>query len=424
MLKTQPQQKGGATQPSVQRYPCAGCGADMAFDPQVGALKCPYCGNVAPVPDSTEGFDTVEERDYLAHLRPGPGKLQRLAPGALQVTCAGCGASVTFEPPDVAGLCPFCGAKIVAQPVAADPLVAPEGVLPFRVTQKEATAKVRDWLRTRWFAPNALKEQAKPGAIQSVYLPFWTYDTHTQSRYRGERGEHYWETEHYTETNAEGKTERKTRQVRKTRWYPASGHVSRRFDDLLVAATESLPRPRLDALEPWDLHDLVPYEPAYLAGHKAQRYQIGLEQGFETAKQAMAPAIEQDVRRDIGGDEQRVHSIDTRYDDISFKHLLLPVWVSAYRYDKRAYQVLVNARTGEVQGDRPYSFWKIAGAIVAALVLIATVYLFVNANRSSGGGVDYGASGSPTIVSPAAPPARPSAVAVRATRSVRHAFPK
>jgi hypothetical protein len=153
------------------------------------------------------------------------------------------------------------------------------------------------------------------------------------------------------------------------------------------------------------LHDLVPYEPAYLAGHKAQRYQIGLEQGFETAKQAMAPAIEQDVRRDIGGDEQRVHSIDTRYDDISFKHLLLPVWVSAYRYDKRAYQVLVNARTGEVQGDRPYSFWKIAGAIVAALVLIATVYLFVNANRSSSGGVDYGASGSPTIVSPAAPPA-------------------
>ncbi len=381
MLKTHeeedlPEKRAGV---AGQRYPCSGCGADMMFDPKVGRLKCPYCGNEQDVPAPAEA-EALQERAYETYLQIDPARLARMTAAALEVQCSGCGSTVTFEPPEVAGLCPFCGAKIVAQPKAADPLVAPEGVLPFKVTAKEATGAIQQWVKTRWFAPNALKKQAEQGAINGVYLPFWTYDAQTHSRYTGQRGEYYYETEHYT-TTENGKSVRRSRQVRKTRWYSASGHVSRHFNDVLIAGTESLPRPRLDALEPWDLHDLVPYNPSYLSGYKAQRYQVDLARGFEVAKSVMAAVIEGDVRRDIGGDEQRIHHISTDYSQITFKHLLLPIWISAYRFEKKVFQVMVNARTAEVQGDRPYSIWKIAFLVLFVLALIGAYYYFTGGSR-------------------------------------------
>lgn len=373
-----------------QRFPCSGCGADMEFDPKSGGLQCPYCGNTEGMKTAlTQAGSAIEERDFAAYLTPRAEQMRRLSESAVEVQCSGCGSTVEFEPPEVAGLCPFCGAKIVAQPRAADPLVAPEGVLPFSIPQKDATTSIRTWVKSRWLAPNALKRQAQQGAIGGVYLPFWTYDAQTYTRYSGQRGEHYWESESYT-TTENGKSVRKTRQVRKTRWYSASGDVSRFFDDVLIAATRSLPRPKLDALEPWGLEAIQPYEPAYLSGFKAQRYQINLAEGFETAKQVMAATIEADVRRDIGGDEQRIHSLDTRYRDITFKHLLLPVWISAYRYEQKVFQVIVNARTGEVQGDRPYSIWKIGALVVTVLALIALYYYYFQSPGSSGNGARVG----------------------------------
>jgi hypothetical protein len=142
---------------------------------------------------------------------------------------------------------------------------------------------------------------------------------------------------------------------------------------VLVSATKALPRPKLDALQPWDLAAVRPYDPAFLSGFKAQRYQIELGEGFEIAKDVMEGIIYGDVARDIGGDEQRIHSVDTRYSGVTFKHLLLPIWVSAYRFERKVFQVVVNARTGEVQGDRPYSIWKIAFLV---LVILLAILLF------------------------------------------------
>ncbi|HEY0406898.1 MAG TPA: hypothetical protein VGC89_14290 [Pyrinomonadaceae bacterium] len=362
----------------VHRYPCPACGAILVFDPQGGSLLCPYCGWKEQIPESAE---QVQERSYEEYLRPRSGQLEMLAQNALEVQCASCGAIVTFVPPEVARECDFCGAKIVAQPKSADPMVAPEGVLPFHITPQQATAAVKQWIATRWFAPNALKKFASPDAIDGVYLPFWTYDTHTTSYYTGERGEHYYETEYYTETDSQGNSQQKSRQVQRTNWYPASGTVARWFDDILIPATRSLPANRLAALEPWDMQELKAYDPGYLSGFKAQRYQVELAEGFEQAKQVAASAIETDVRRDIGGDEQRVHDITTNYSAITFKHLLLPVYAGAYRLNQKIYQVVINGRTGEVQGDRPYSFWKITLFILAIIFVLGIFFAIFGGNR-------------------------------------------
>jgi hypothetical protein len=173
----------------------------------------------------------------------------------------------------------------------------------------------------------------------------------------------------------------RTRQVRHTRWSSASGTVTRWFDDVLIPATVSFSSKRLHALEPWDLPELKPYSAAFLAGFKAQRYQVDLEQGFELARQAMAGVIEGDVREDIGGDEQQIDDLTTQYFKTTFKHLLLPVYAGAYRFNGKVFQIVVNGRTGEIHGDRPYSVWKIALLVAALLVLILILVLVFGGGR-------------------------------------------
>ena len=366
MQQTTPQEK-------VHRFRCPGCGADLQFAPEGGCLTCPYCGRQERIEPPA---GAVEERSYEQYLQLHADRMGTLAEGALEVACETCGAAVTFTPPLVAGECDFCGSPIVAQPRSADPVLAPEAVLPFSVTRDAAAGSVRAWIASRWFAPNALQKFAAQESIGGVYIPFWTYDAHAATRYEGERGEHYFTTEHYTERDAQGREVQRTRQVRHTRWHPASGTVERWFDDITVPATKSLPPARLTSLEPWDLGELTAYQPAYLSGYKAQRYQVGLAEGFKLAKRAAAPLIESDVRRDIGGDEQRVSGLATNYSAVTFKHLLLPVYVGAYRFREKVYQVVVNGRTGEVQGERPYSFWKIflfVLCLVAVLLVVGLV---------------------------------------------------
>ncbi|MBI3651362.1 MAG: hypothetical protein HY231_10120 [Acidobacteria bacterium] len=362
----------------VHRYVCPGCGAELVFEPQDGTLTCPYCGRAETIPQSSA---EIVERSYEEYLHAAAGQLATLAANALEVKCSSCGATVTFTPPEVAGECSFCGTPIVAQPQAADPLVAPEAILPFSLSRQQADAAIKQWLSSRWFAPNALKKMAYREGVNGIYLPHWTYDANTLSYYRGERGEHYYETEWYNETDAQGNTVQKTRQVQRTRWYAASGEVERWFDDLIITATKSVNKARLQALGGWDLQSLKPYDPAFLSGFKAQRYEVEIAEGFEEAKHMMAGVIDSDVRRDIGGDEQRVQEIQTHYSGITFKHILLPIYLGAYRFNQKVYQVMVNARTGVVQGERPYSFWKIFFFVLAIIAVIALIVVLAKSGK-------------------------------------------
>lgn len=370
------------SQPATQKFPCSGCGANLEYHPGTTSLKCPYCGRVEAIAPSLQ---TVEERNYDEYAHYNTTRFAKLSATALEVRCSGCGASFIFEPPYTAGKCPFCASNIVAQPTEASPTLEPEGLIPFKIDQKQARQQVHDWIKSRWFAPNTLKQLAQQEKLRGVYLPFWTYDAQTHSTYQGEQGEYYYTTETYTETNAQGETETKTREVRHTRWHSVSGEVSHFFDDVLVPGTQSIEEHRLAFLAPWELKEsLCAYNPSYLAGFEAQRSQVPMEEGLKVAKNLMSGEISGHVRWDIGGDEQRIHSISTTYSQITFKHLLLPVWIGAYRYRNKSYQVMVNALTGTIHGDRPYSVWKIVAAIVITLTIllgiVALVFMFLHAS--------------------------------------------
>ena len=349
-----------------REFPCGACGARLEFAAGADRMRCPYCGSEESVPAATR---QVREHDVAALFGRRPAA--RVA--EYRFVCRGCGAHVQGD--HLARSCQFCTAPLVADD-SADTQVVPEAVLPFAVDRPAAREALGTWARSRWFAPNSLKEVNEAERFKSTYLPHWTFDAQTVSDYRGQRGEHYWVTETYT-TQQNGKTVTQTRQVRKTRWYPASGRVSRFFDDVLVNGTTQLAPERVERLQPWPLQAARPYAHEYLAGHEALRYDVEPEQGLENAKQIMAGTIEGDCRRDIGGDEQRVASVSTAYSRVTGKLVLLPVWAGAYLHGGRSWQIVVNGCTGEVQGERPYSAVKITAAVLVAIALITlTVFLF------------------------------------------------
>jgi len=362
--------KVAETEDLNKTFKCANCGAKMEFVPGADAQECPYCGHENPIPKSEDDIEELDFRSYLATLSDGEQTEEHLT-----VKCDDCGAETTTEANVTARECPFCGSHIVST-AGSTKRIKPRSLLPFEISRKDGHERFRKWIASLWFAPNCLKNVAQQDdKLKGMYVPYWTYDSDTTSFYRGERGEHYWETQHYT-TRENGRTVHKTRQVRKTRWYPASGTVWGSFDDVLILASDSLPRKYTEKLEPWDLKNLVPYKDEYLSGFRAESYRIDLAEGFDHARQIMDVHIRELVRRDIGGDEQRIHSVRTQHANVKFKHLLLPIWISVYRFKNTTYRFLINGRTGEVQGERPWSWIKIV-LLVAAIVVAGVAAAFI-----------------------------------------------
>ena len=357
------------------RFPCPACGSDMRFDPAKGLLHCDHCGNEEDLPPVSpfarmEALRELDLHEGVRELRPEQIEETRVT------QCPNCGARFELDPALHASECPFCATPVVAD-TGVDRHIKPTAMLPFGVTEEDARGSLRKWLTSRWFAPNGLKQYARAGRRMSgIYVPYWTFDAKSRSSYSGMRGDHYY-------VSVRG-SDGKTRRERRTRWRNASGTVRLTFDDVLVLGSTSLPKSLTDALEPWDLPNLAPYEPAMIAGFRAEAYTVELVEAQREARQRMDMAIEQAVRRDIGGDVQRIHSIDTVLSDRTFKHVQLPIWIAAYKYAGKSYRFVVNGRTGEVQGERPYSKWKIFFAALAALVALAIGLLIYDEIETGG----------------------------------------
>jgi len=354
-------------------FSCSSCGAGLEFAPGVSALKCPYCGlenrsekSIAPVLE----FDF---KDFFSRATEQGESEEKHT-----VKCTSCSAESTVDKNISMSRCPFCGAQLAAQ-AKPSRLIKPGAVLPFRITRNRASEEFRHWLSNLWFAPGELKRYASASeGINGMYIPYWTYDCRVTTQYEGQCGSDYYETENYREEGPSGNSVDKSRRVTRTSWSHVSGVVEELFDDVLIPAGKSLPVKIIGSLEPWDLENLVPYADTYMSGFQAEAYQLGLGEGFEKAKRVMEGRVRRSIERDIGGDRQQISVARSRFDEITFKHVLLPVWISAYRYRDKAYRFVVNARTGQVQGERPYSVIKVIMASIGVLCVILVIALLYN----------------------------------------------
>ncbi len=349
----------------THRFPCHTCGSDLRYAPGERHLKCDHCGAVEPLGAlSPRDAQAVEELPLRAALA---GQVPEAAMEITRVlNCNSCGAQVEFDPHEHAAECPFCASPVVAD-TGQHRHIKPRGVLPFTLDNEAGRDALRKWLKGLWFAPNALKEYARSDhRLQGIYMPFWTFDAQTETPYRGQRG-----TE-YRRTVGSGDKKRTITQVK---WRNVSGHVSHFFDDVLVPGSTTIPDTHMNRIAQFDLSALEPYQPQFLAGFRAEGYSIDLAEAQRLGQQQIEEGVRQLIRRDIGGDRQRIDDMRMTLSDESFKHVLMPVWIAAYRFRGKSYRFVVNARTGAVAGERPWSPWKIAFAVLIVLIVAGVVAL-------------------------------------------------
>lgn len=353
------------TQQTELKKPCINCGAELKYQPGTKNVSCEYCGHQETISIDENGFKELELYPYLQEMGS-----QKHSEEVSMLHCKNCGATQHIEENYKSLHCVYCSMPLVLEDQFKEEWILPGAVLPFQVDRKKSYQIFQQWVKRLWFAPNKLKKAAlDPQFTKGLYLPYWTFDAQLRASYSGQRGEYYYETRRVR--NSQGKVVRQ--RVRKTRWYPASGRVSGFVDDTLVEASKQRKGRVPSKIAHWNLKLLQPFNSSFLRGFVTEKYTIPLKQGHLAAKSEAEDIARRWCRQDIGGDTQRITSMKVKLSEETFKHILLPVYISAYRFNGKEYNFFVNGENGRISGTRPYSAWKIFFAVLGVLLVIALI---------------------------------------------------
>lgn len=364
-------------------YYCNNCGGVMEFDVGTQTLKCPNCDTQINIVNDTRKI--VEHNFTMRTARTIPVTEKQSS----TMQCKGCGAKVEISPDCTATECPYCGASYVLAEKQEEAII-PDGVIPFKVDKNDVKETFTKWIHKRWLAPGKLKQLYESDKIQGIYVPYWTFDADVVCDYSAEGGKRRKEEV----KNSDGSVTEKT----VTDWYNTHGRVKEFFDDVLVKASKNLKGSLLKGVEPYDTkRELASYSPEYLSGYGAECYTVSLEDAHREANDIMEQELRRMAERDVKKryDDVRNVRIAPDYREETYKHILIPVYSTAFTYNNKNYTVLINGQTGKIKGDYPKSPVKIA--IIAAVIVAAIAGLFFlsssknksDKNRSDVGSAEY-----------------------------------
>lgn len=342
---------------------CDGCGANMVFDPDLQKLYCPHCGSVK----------VLEENGTARELNLSGGLLRdnlyEEADEAVVFRCANCGASVVVSDGKAATVCPFCGTAHV-QKTDDLPGLKPNGLIPFSFGVQKAIEYSKAWARKRLFAPKKFKKNLNSENVNGVYTPCFTFDSYTTSVYNGKIGITH------TRTVGSGKNRRTETWVE---WKYISGTYVFNFDDLLVTAGSKFNQEKLDKISPYDTNASKNYEKKYMLGFMAYKYDEELESCWGFAKGRMDGIIKRGILSQYVYDKLSYLNVSTQHTNVTYKYVMLPVYVGNYNYNKKLYNFYVNGNSGKVWGKTPKSPLKVALAVlfgIAAVCGIVALFMY------------------------------------------------
>ena len=300
---------------------CPACGANMVYDSESGKLYCEHCGTTTDIDSKS-----AEEQD--------------------------------FE---------FCGTSNI---VATDELsgLKPNAVVPFRVSREQAGESVKKWIRKRSLAPRKFRKSASPEKLGGVYVPAFSFDSHTESNYVATLGRYY-----YVTRRVNGRTVRD----RRIRYFTVRGHYSMGFDDVLVSASDKIDGKSMSGLRSFDTNASREYTQEYLSGYSASQYTRDGLTCWEDAKNIMRGRVRAAVLSGYSYDVVSSFNLSMQCSDITYKYLLIPIYVGHCSWRKKLYNFFVNGVNGAVTGKAPVSPLKVGGIVlVCAAVLVGLYFLF------------------------------------------------
>ena len=344
-----------------EQYICPECGSQLIFNPIDSTIHCEYCGfKEEVVGDATNvefDFDNYEnnEEDWSKET--------------IIYRCHQCDAENVVSINEICNVCPFCGSNQIIQSDEI-PGIKPHRIVSFTIDKNKADDAYRLKIKRNIFVPRVVKKMQIKLLTSGVYLPVWSFDANSSSRYSGMLGKTY------TVTVGSGKNKRT---VVKVRWFPISGTQEMFFDDLLVNSGCKISSSELLKLEPYDTNNAYQYDKKYLAGFTAEHYTLKLNSAWDHSQVRMKEHIKTKILSKYIYDRIGYLNINTNYDGIKFKYVLIPVWIGVFNYNKKAYRFLVNGTNEKrIFAKLPLSPIKISLFVVGLIaILLLLVFLFI-----------------------------------------------
>jgi DNA-directed RNA polymerase subunit RPC12/RpoP len=354
------------TQPleaQAQNFICPQCGGRMQFNIQKQDLTCNYCGYV-----QTAGKRlAVDNAETALGMVLPTAQAHRWAQSQHRLACERCGAITFLAPGQKTDRCPYCGYNRMITSAETAELIDPHSVALPAVDENEAYKRFRAWLGKGLLAPDDLTDRAGKLRLKPSYLPFWTFDGTLEIPWRCEINEG---------------------DNRNPRWVPHTGAEFEFFDDVLVPGVKAQPIEEIRAIEPFNLKDLVEFMPEYLAGWITLSYDRSMSDGSLVARDRVMRRIRQTLAMSIG-DGRPVRNLGFgagKWSGLTFKHILLPMWVGVYQYQGKDFRVLINAQTGKVGGVKPrdnikLALWLVMAGLAGLGIMALLAWLMMNIPR-------------------------------------------
>ncbi len=340
---------------------CNSCGANMIFDAEVQVLYCPHCGSKKELTQNA----MASEINFGEGLS-GDSRWREEETSVF--SCDNCGAKVVLTKNETAKHCPFCGTAHVRKSEELAGL-KPNAVLPFRLGVDSAVACSKQWAKKRFYAPNKFKKNLSAQNVSGVYAPCFTFDSYTSSTYYGRIGKTY------TRTVGSGKN-RRTETY--TVWRNISGSHYDNFNDVLITAGSKLGQNQLDRIAPYNTEQSKLYSEEYLLGFMAYHYDSGIDDCWSNAKGVMDRAIERGILSQYNYDKVDFLNVSTQHQNVTYKYVMLPIYVGNFSFKKKLYNFYVNGESGKVFGAYPKSWVKILLTVLLGIVIIAGMILLIN----------------------------------------------
>lgn len=339
---------------------CSSCGANMVFNPDTQKLYCPHCGVEKEFVDDSKAEELELSQSFENGKVWDKGEV-------ITFRCSNCGAEIVLSNGESASACPFCGTSHVEKLEEFKGL-KPNGLLPFSFGEEKALEIAKQWAKRKFFAPKKFKNNLNSNNVSGIYTPCFTFDSFTKSVYAGRIGNTH------TRTVGSGKNRHTETYVV---WRDISGTFYENFDDILITAGTKFDQKKLNRISPFDTNSSKVYEEKYLYGFKAYKYDHEITDCWKNAKKIIDKLLKQKILSQYTYDTVDYLNVSTTHENVSYKYVMLPVYVGNFSYNKKLYNFYENGNTGKISGKTPKSPLKIglfSLGIMALIVLVAIIF--------------------------------------------------
>lgn len=321
---------------------CQSCGGELIFNAAKNGLVCKRCGSF----QSVTGTVTTE-KSFQSLLDRAPTWQK----DATVMRCEHCGAKTVVSKFDLVAKCDYCGATNVVQTAEA-PGMQPDTVVLFGLNHAEANKAVETWLSKRFFAPSDFKHQLRERQLNGIYYPAFTFDAQVTAKYTGTLV-----NTNTTTVTVDGKAVTRTQTTRHT----VADVAGQAFDDVLILANDNEVSPKvLSKIEPFDTNHGQAFQQSYLSGFAVCQATKEPRACWDEAKKVMEQSIRNKITARYVGNNTTLENLhlDLEITNITYKYVLLPIYVGHIEYKGTKYPLYMNGQTGKIHGKTPKSFWK------------------------------------------------------------------